>query len=241
MKIVGAFRVVDRRDIPQARLERLMARGLVERKTTFLRRGRERAEVIVLTPEGRKLLEAQQPESDAQRYYAGLVKPDELEHDLAIYGAFREQAAAIEKAGGAVRRVVLDYEFKSEINREMNRAAGPSAAERRQQLAGQFELPVVDERLALPDLRIETSSQLTGVLDRPRVSGWVSLKRSNPGIMRPAVLPSSPGFARCCGTPEPPRRSGVAGPLTAAPSRSRSRCGRSFLAAYWSAAPSSLW
>ena len=74
---------------------------------------------------------------------------------MAIYPAFREEAAAIGKAGGKVCRVVLDYEFKSHINRRMNGWEGPAAEERRRQLAEQFELPVVGDRLALPDLRIE--------------------------------------------------------------------------------------
>ena len=157
MKIVGAFRAVDRRDIPQASLQGLIGRGLVARKTVFLRRGAGRSEVVVLTREGRDLLKRHQGDGDAQRYYAGLVKPKELEHDLAIYAAFREESGAIEKAGGRVRRVVLDYEFKSVINREMNRGEGPSAEERRARLARDFALPVIDERLALPDLRIEYS------------------------------------------------------------------------------------
>jgi hypothetical protein len=158
MKIIGAFRAVDRRDLPaHVRLERLLRQGLIARKTAYLRRGRDRAEVLVLTEKGRRMLESQQADHDAQRYWAGLVKPSKLEHDLAIYGAFREQAAAIEKAGGKVRRVVLDYKLKSAINREMNRAEGPPAAERRQRLAEEYELPVAGERLALPDLRIEYS------------------------------------------------------------------------------------
>jgi hypothetical protein len=156
MKIIGAFRAVDRRDLPaHVRLERLQRQGMIERKTAYLRHGKDRAEVFVLTEHGRRTLEAQQAGDDAQRYWAGLVKPSELEHDLAIYAAFREQAAAIEKAGGKIRRVVLDYELKSEINREMNRADGPPAAERRQRLAEELELPLAGERLALPDLRIE--------------------------------------------------------------------------------------
>jgi hypothetical protein len=37
----------------------------------------------------------------------------------------------------------------------MNRAGGASAEERRHRLPQDLELPVVDDRLALPDLRIE--------------------------------------------------------------------------------------
>src|SRR3954452_15276276 len=140
MKIVGAFRAVDGRQIRRSDVERLIARGLMERKTVFPRRGAGRREVVVLTAKGRDLLRAQQPDEDAQRYYAGLVKPSELEHDMAIYQAFREQAAAIEQAGGKIRRVVLDYELKGAINREMNREEGPSAEERRRRLAEEYEL-----------------------------------------------------------------------------------------------------
>lgn len=155
MRIVGAFRAVDGRDIEPDSAKRLVARGLMERKTVFLRRGRERREVLVLTAKGRELLRSQQADGDAQKYYAGLVKPNELEHDMAIYAAFREQAAVIEEAGGRIGRVVLDYELKGAINREMNREQGPSAEERRRRLARDFDLPMVDDRLALPDVRIE--------------------------------------------------------------------------------------
>lgn len=155
MKIVGAFRAVDPRDLPQVGLQRLMANGLVKSRTVYPGRGGERREVVFLTPQGRELLKCQQAHGDPQRYYAGLVKPNEIEHDVAIYAAFRDEAAAIEKAGGKVRRVVLDYEFKSSINREMNRREGPPPEDRRKQLAEDWELPIMDERLALPDLRIE--------------------------------------------------------------------------------------
>jgi DNA-binding MarR family transcriptional regulator len=156
LKIVGAFRVVDARDIAAVDVKRLIAKGLMKRRTVSGRRDQgTRREGIVLTAKGRDLLRSLQPEEDPQKYYAGLVKPGEVEHDMAIYPAFRQQAAAIEQAGGKVRRVVLDYELKSAINREMNREGGPSAGERRRRLAEEFDLPVVGERLALPDLRIE--------------------------------------------------------------------------------------
>ena len=50
---------------------------------------------------------------------------------------------------------MLDYEFKSDINRRMNRADGPSNDQRRKELAEEYELPIIDRRLVLPDLRIE--------------------------------------------------------------------------------------
>ncbi len=51
--------------------------------------------------------------------------------------------------------MVLDYELKSHINARMNRAAGPEKAARRKELADEYALPVINDQLALPDLRIE--------------------------------------------------------------------------------------
>ena len=108
--------------------------------------------------EGERLLTDQQPAGDEQRFHSGLVKVRELEHDAAIYPAYREAAEAIERDGGTVDRVVLDYEFKSVINAEMNRGglvSGEARDERRAKLAEELDLEIVDGRLPLPDLRIE--------------------------------------------------------------------------------------
>ena len=58
-------------------------------------------------------MQSLEPEDSRQRYYAGLVKPAEVAHDLAIYPAYKREAERIEKAGGRIKRVVIDYEFKS--------------------------------------------------------------------------------------------------------------------------------
>ena len=60
-----------------------------------------------------------------QRYYAGLVKAAEAAHDLAIDPAHKREADRIEKAGGRIKRVVLDHEFKSIAASRMNRVEGP--------------------------------------------------------------------------------------------------------------------
>jgi DNA-binding MarR family transcriptional regulator len=155
MRLVGSFRSVDAQEIRSAKVDRLVSKGLMDRKSLVLQRSGKRTEVLILTPKGRDFLRAIAPEDDPQRYYAGLVKPAEVAHDLAIYPAYKREAEQIEKAGGRIKRVVLDYEFKGIAASRMNRTDGPAAAERRAELAAELDLPIVDDHLALPDLRIE--------------------------------------------------------------------------------------
>src|SRR5262249_58033535 len=120
-----------------------------------LQRPPARSEVLILTPKGRDYLRSVEPAGTGQRYYAGLVKPSEVAHDLAIYPAYQREAERIEKAGGRIKRVVLDYEFKSIAASWMNKVEGPDKAERREQLAAELDLPILKDHLAIPDLRIE--------------------------------------------------------------------------------------
>lgn len=155
LRAVGAFRSVEARELPKASVRRLIEAGLVQRSAVYAPRGGERLDVLSLTDKGRDLLCSQQGASNAQRYWSGIVKPRELEHDLAIWRAYTSEAAAIAREGGRVRLVVLDYELKSHVNARMNRAAGPEKAARRKELADEYALPVINDQLALPDLRIE--------------------------------------------------------------------------------------
>lgn len=155
LRAIGAFRTVEARELPKASVRRLTKAGLVQQSTVYSRRGGERLEVLALTDKGRNLLHSQQGASEAQRYWSGIVKPREIEHDLAIWRAYKDEADAIAREGGSVKRVVLDYELKSQINARMNRSAGPEKAARRKELAEEYALPVINDKLALPDLRIE--------------------------------------------------------------------------------------
>lgn len=155
MRLVGSFRSIEAQDITGHKLDRLVANGLMERKTLVLQHRTKRSEVLVLTPKGRDFLRAIEPAGGGQRYYAGLVKPAEVAHDLAIYPAYKREADRIEKAGGRIKRVVLDYEFKSIAASRMNRTEGTDRADRRAEVARELDLPIVKNRLALPDLRIE--------------------------------------------------------------------------------------
>jgi len=117
--------------------------------------------VLVLTKEGTALFEAHRnvrPDGPQQEYHAGLVKPREPAHDARLHRVFLAEAARITGQGGRVRRVVLDYEIKREYQRFLHRSDRPddvSQAEDRAAFAAESRLPVVDDHLELPDLRIE--------------------------------------------------------------------------------------
>jgi hypothetical protein len=155
MRLVGSFRLIEAKDVPSQSFKRLFAKRLIEKKSLVLQHTGKRSDVLILTRCGRDYLRSLEPEDSRQRYYAGLVKPAEVAHDLAIYPAYQREAELITRAGGRIKRVVLDYEFKSIAASRMNQADGPDKAARREQLAAELKLPIVKDRLALPDLRIE--------------------------------------------------------------------------------------
>jgi hypothetical protein len=116
--------------------------------------------VVVLTREGKDLLEAHRTEGDGRRqeFHAGLVKPREIAHDAQIYRLYQAEAARIEADGGRVSRVVLDYELKRDYQRYLNRPDRPADATHEEDMrafAAASGLPIVDGHLELPDLRLE--------------------------------------------------------------------------------------
>ena len=164
---VGRFRTVlavdirrftprlDRRNLDQA-LRSLLKRKLLERRTLSAP-GRKRLEVLTLSPAGQKVIE-QATEGSRQRFYSKLVKLREIEHDTAVYLMFQEEAKRIEKEGGSVHRVVLDYELKSGVFFGLEKGKGRSGQSREElqaEVASRFQLQVVDGKIPLPDLRLE--------------------------------------------------------------------------------------
>jgi hypothetical protein len=175
LREAGRFRVVRTADLREtlyngkARplendLKYLRDKGLVETQHVNLRRdGRrrriERVEVVTLTRDGRSLLIKQGGLPKDQRVYAGLVKPREVEHDSQIYRAYRKEAERIERNGGSNLRVRLDFEIKADVQKAIyaERKADPKRdmAEIKRQVAERFELPFVDDKIQIPDARID--------------------------------------------------------------------------------------
>ena len=168
---VGAFRVVPREDLvrqsPSAarELERLRQAGLVS--TTPYKIGRQRMTIVTLTKDGLDLLERHRREDhreQPQAFYAGVLRPREIGHDCRLYAAFRDSERRLTRNGASVRRVVLEHELKRDYQRflhESNRGVRHSTGRPRQDLeavrvwATERDLPLVNDSVRFPDLRIE--------------------------------------------------------------------------------------
>jgi len=173
---VGRFRVVAPHDLARygyagdsARMERdirrLKEQSLLSEKTLEIS-GRKTLRVATLTKQGAKLLRSTHRIADEQELYHGLRKPKEAKHDADLYRLYQKETARIEHAGGRPLRVILDYELKRDLNRDLE-ALGPSKDDPpiKQAVAEQHHLPVVNGKIQLPDLRIEYENA-QGELDR---------------------------------------------------------------------------
>lgn len=164
---VGVFRVVRADDLqptPSSRdawrgdLRTLAEQGLVQMRTVEV--NRESTVVVVLTRSGKRLLQASRVPGDRreQEFHAGLVKPREIAHDSQMYRLYQAEATHIEAEGGRVDRIVLDYELKRDYQTFLNRSdkpEGTGAHDDMHAFAETAKLPVIDDHLELPDLRIE--------------------------------------------------------------------------------------
>lgn len=112
--------------------------------------------VFTLTKDGQRLLERAQLVSNRQATYHGLVKPKEARHDADVYRLYQKVSREIERSGGKVRRVVLDFELKKDLYQRLSRMR-PDKDPRYERIfiANQFDLKVVDGKIPIPDLRIE--------------------------------------------------------------------------------------
>ena len=171
---VGRFRTVAVTDLERTRyggrsrllqrdLNELIKGGLLERRTVHVNGRGKTLTVVALTRRGQNAVKRSAHGTDAsQAIYSGFVKPREIVHDAALYRMFQAEAARIEKDGGTVRSVVLDYELKKRAYSPLAKARDlPPAefADRQRSVAQENDLPLVDGRLVLPDLRIEYQSR----------------------------------------------------------------------------------
>jgi hypothetical protein len=90
------------------------------------------------------------------------VKPKEADHDAALYHLYHKAADEIERKGGKVLQVQLDYELKEKLYRKLGQAQGRGEGQtqaRKEALAREMQLPVVHGKVSFPDLRIEYANQ----------------------------------------------------------------------------------
>ena len=169
---VGKFRVVGIEDLAnfayagdrsrmQSDLRNLKEQGLVvERGTSVLKK--ESRQVLTLTKQGQRLIRRHGFLPEDQAIYSGLVKPKEADHDADLCRMYRKAAEEIERKGGKVLQVQLDYELKEKLYQRLGRAQARNHRETqrlKESLAHDLQLPVVHGKVSFPDLRIEYTTQ----------------------------------------------------------------------------------
>lgn len=167
---LGKFRVIATADFSrfaydgnQARLEQdiqnLRKQGLISQREIEAR-NQPKFHVLSLTKDGKRFLEHQNRVPRSQALYAGFVKPKELAHDAELYQLYQKVASEIERGGGTVRRVVLDYELKEELYHALSKIAPAKNLDyERMYVANRHGLKVVDGKIPIPDLRIEYETE----------------------------------------------------------------------------------
>ena len=180
---IGRFRVIAARDLEslgyvgkqghmQQDLRSLAVQGLVQKKSVWTGKSGEVLEFWTITKPGKRFLKTQYPVPAGQALYTGFVKSAELRHDAAIYAVYHRESALIERAGGRVTRVVLDYELKKKAYSPLAKAKTLQPAEyakRQAEIAQANGLRIVKDHIVFPDLRIE-------YIDRSGVAGAVDLE-----------------------------------------------------------------
>jgi hypothetical protein len=158
---LGKFRVVAVEDLARfayhgvrsemnVDLRNLVRQGLI-RKGIF--RGPEDSprELLTLTKRGHRLARTNRLVPNDQAIYSGFVKPREANHDADLYQLYNKELARIMSEGGRNPRVILDFELKRKINRDIVRLGRDT----RPEIAQSHGLHVVRGRIPVPDVRIE--------------------------------------------------------------------------------------
>jgi hypothetical protein len=163
---IGTFRVVNAEDLTQfgyggdaGRMNRdtrhLEQQGLVAVKP-LKNEGTGTERLLVLTRKAKTLVLKSGRLPEGQAIYHGLVKPREAKHDAALYRLYKRESARVENAGGRPIRVVLDYELKRHLHRDLAEL-GDAARTRgeRERIAEKHGLVLINDKVQVPDLRLE--------------------------------------------------------------------------------------
>jgi len=168
----GKFRVVGDDDLAKfayahdrARMDtdirNLVRQGLAEQRNTSPFKNESR-QVLTLTRRGQRFIRHHDFVPEDQAIYSGFVKPKEANHDADLYRLYQKVADDIERKGGRVLRVSLDYELKQKLYKKLSEAQAHNDARldlKKQILARELQLPVVQGKVILPDMRIEYETQ----------------------------------------------------------------------------------
>jgi hypothetical protein len=166
LKEIGRFRVIPVSDLAKyayggnrERMEKdirgLARQSLLIDKTVAISQ-KKTLRVVTLTKAGHRLLKRTNQLPDNQPIYHGLVKPREVKHDADLYRLYQKEAARIVCAGGRPLRIILDYELKRRLNRDLA-LLGPEKdnPDRKNEVAAKHGLQLVNGKIPIPDMRVE--------------------------------------------------------------------------------------
>jgi len=169
LRDVGAFRTITaeslRRHLYQGDAERFkkdLSNLTDQRLVTVQPDSKGSDRYISLTRNGKGVTESHLRSNSNQTIYSGIVKKRELRHDAAIYDVYQKEAQKISKSGGTPKRVVLDFELKKDVNRQLSKIQNlpPTERERqRKEIADAHELTIVKGKIQIPDVRVEYESR----------------------------------------------------------------------------------
>lgn len=171
---LGKFRVIaaddlahfaynDDRPQMEEEIRNLTRQGLVEEKRVETSLSRT-TRIYTLSKTGRGLLLKSDRVPKGQEIYAGFVKPKEAKHDAELYRVYQKEVSRIEATGGRVHRVVLDYELKKNMNRDLMRlGCEKDDGGKKQEVAERYGLRVVRGRIPVPDMQIEYEMPEQGI------------------------------------------------------------------------------
>jgi len=163
---LGKFRAIAQEDLAEFAygadkgrmrpdIENLMRQGLVEMKSIPHEEMGSR-KLLTLTKNAHRFLTETQRAGKGQVLYHGFTKPREANHDADLYRLYQNAAEKIEGQGGRNLRVVLDYEMKKRLYRDLAKLGpGRASSEQKHLVAERHGLQVVRGKIPVPDIRIE--------------------------------------------------------------------------------------
>jgi hypothetical protein len=163
---VGKFRSVAREDLAEFAygvnndrmrldVENLVRQGLVEMKSIPHEEMGSR-QLLALSKNGYRFLAQTESAGKGQALYHGFSRPREAHHDANLYRLYQKAAAQIEGQGGRRLRVVLDYELKKHLFRDLAKLGKDrNSPDDKHTIAEWHGLRVVKGKIPVPDVRIE--------------------------------------------------------------------------------------
>ena len=166
LRELGKFRAVASKDLQEfayqgdkdrakANVQSLIRQGLVTEKAIPHSDSSPRR-LLTLTKQGQIVLSVTKDVPKNQAIHYGFTKPREAHHDADIYRMYYSAAEKIERQGGRNLRVILDYELKKRVYRDLAKL-GPNreSTAKKKEIAERHGLQLVRGKIPLPDLRIE--------------------------------------------------------------------------------------